>query len=97
MRKKIELAACMGIRPYDEAKAIAQQYVEHGLHHAQDQGGPASRRKTSRWSAASATASAIGSKLRIDPNMGYTPEVAFPLARDLETLQPRILRAADAR
>jgi L-alanine-DL-glutamate epimerase-like enolase superfamily enzyme len=23
-------------------------------------------------------------KLRIDPNMGYTPEVAFPLARDLE-------------
>ena len=23
-------------------------------------------------------------KLRIDPNMGYAPEVAFPLARDLE-------------
>ena len=31
VRKKIELAACMGIRPYDEAKAIARQYVEQGF------------------------------------------------------------------
>src|SRR5262249_30764761 len=31
VRKKIELAACMGIRPYDEAKAIARQYLEEGF------------------------------------------------------------------
>src|SRR3984957_17947871 len=31
VRKDIELAACMGIRPYDEAKAIARQYVEDGF------------------------------------------------------------------
>src|SRR5262249_29840471 len=29
--KKIELAACMGIRPYAEAKAIAASYVEQGF------------------------------------------------------------------
>ena len=28
VRKRIELAACMGIRPYEEAKTIARQYVE---------------------------------------------------------------------
>ena len=31
VRKKIELAACMGIRPYEEAKTIARQYVEQGF------------------------------------------------------------------
>ena len=60
VRKKIELAACMGIRPYEEAKAIARQYRRYGLHHAQDQGRPRCRRKISTWCAASATASAIG-------------------------------------
>src|SRR5260370_246045 len=31
VRKKIELAACMGIRPYDEAKVIAKQYLDMGF------------------------------------------------------------------
>src|SRR5256714_11047941 len=31
IRKKIELAACMGIRPYHEAKEIARGYVEMGF------------------------------------------------------------------
>src|SRR5262245_39861398 len=31
VRKKIELAACMGIRPYAEAKEIAKSYVEAGF------------------------------------------------------------------
>ncbi len=31
VRKKIELAACMGIRPYEEAKAIARQYLDRGF------------------------------------------------------------------
>src|SRR5262245_16803733 len=29
--KQVELAACMGIRPYAEAKAIAARYVEQGF------------------------------------------------------------------
>jgi L-alanine-DL-glutamate epimerase-like enolase superfamily enzyme len=31
VRKKIELAACMGIKPYEEAKAIARSYVDMGF------------------------------------------------------------------
>src|SRR5262249_1634244 len=31
VRKKIELAACMGIRPYEEAKTIARTYLEQGF------------------------------------------------------------------
>src|SRR6516165_8991206 len=31
VRKQIELAACMGIRPYDEAKVIAQRYLDMGF------------------------------------------------------------------
>ena len=31
VRKKVELAACMGIRPYDEASAVARQYLEMGF------------------------------------------------------------------
>src|SRR5207237_3618361 len=31
VHKKIGLAACMGIRPYEEAKAIARQYVDMGF------------------------------------------------------------------
>src|SRR5439155_19036988 len=31
VRKRIELAACMGSRPYEQAKAIARQYVEMGF------------------------------------------------------------------
>src|SRR2546421_5551189 len=31
VRKKVALAACMGIRPYEEARAIARQYVEMGF------------------------------------------------------------------
>src|SRR5919204_256760 len=31
VRKRIELAACMGIRPYEEAKAIARGYLEQGF------------------------------------------------------------------
>src|SRR5205085_9899302 len=30
LRDRVELAACMGIRPYDEAKAIARQYLDRG-------------------------------------------------------------------
>src|SRR5262249_29791190 len=31
VRKKVELAACMGIRPYEEARTIARDYLELGF------------------------------------------------------------------
>jgi L-alanine-DL-glutamate epimerase-like enolase superfamily enzyme len=83
IRKKIELAACMGIRPYDEAKAIAKQYVEMGFSTLKTKAG---RRAEEDLEMVRGIRDGAGDrlKLRIDPNMGYTPEVAFPLARDLE-------------
>ena len=83
VRKKIELAACMGIRPYDEAKAIAKQYVEQGFttlktkagrrRRGRPRDGPRHPRRRRRPAQAAHR-----------PEQGYAPEVAFPLARDLE-------------
>jgi L-alanine-DL-glutamate epimerase-like enolase superfamily enzyme len=83
VRKKIELAACMGIRPYDEAKAIARQYLEQGFSTLKTKAG---RRAEEDLEMVRGIRDGVGDrlKLRIDPNMGYAPEVAFPLARDLE-------------
>jgi L-alanine-DL-glutamate epimerase-like enolase superfamily enzyme len=83
VRKKIELAACMGIRPYDEAKAIARQYLEQGFSTLKTKAG---RRAEEDLEMVKGIRDGVGDrlKLRIDPNMGYSPEVAFPLARDLE-------------
>ena len=38
IRPQVELAACMGIQSYERAGEFARWYVEHGLHHAEDQG-----------------------------------------------------------
>jgi L-alanine-DL-glutamate epimerase-like enolase superfamily enzyme len=86
VRKRIELAACMGIRPYDEAKAIARQYVEQGFTTLKTKAG---RRAEEDLEMVRGIRDGVGDKLklRIDPNMGYAPEVAFPLARDLEKYQ----------
>lgn len=83
IRKRIELAACMGIRPYDEAKAIAQQYVEQGFTTLKTKAG---RRAEEDLEMVRGIRDGVGDKLklRIDPNQGYAPEVALPLARDLE-------------
>jgi L-alanine-DL-glutamate epimerase-like enolase superfamily enzyme len=83
VRKEIELAACMGIRPYDEAKAIARQYVEMGFTTMKTKAG---RRAEEDLEMVRGIRDGAGDrlKLRIDPNQGYAPEVAFPLARDLE-------------
>jgi L-alanine-DL-glutamate epimerase-like enolase superfamily enzyme len=81
--KDVELAACMGIRPYAEAKAIARQYLEMGFTTLKTKAGrdPAEDLEMVRG-----IRDGVGDrlKLRIDPNMGYAPEVAFGLARDLE-------------
>jgi L-alanine-DL-glutamate epimerase-like enolase superfamily enzyme len=81
--KKIELAACMGIRPYEEAKAIARGYVEQGFTTLKTKAG---RRAEEDLEMVRGIRDGAGDrlKLRIDPNMGYTYEVALPLARDLE-------------
>ncbi len=83
IRKKIELAACMGIRPYDEAKTIARQYLDQGFTTLKTKAG---RNPEEDLTMVRGIRDGVGDKLklRIDPNMGYAPEVAFPLARDLE-------------
>jgi len=83
VRTTIELAACMGIRPYAEAKAIAQQYVEMGFSTLKTKAG---RDAQEDLEMVRGIRDGVGDrlKLRIDPNMGYTPEVALSLARDLE-------------
>src|ERR687883_52653 len=77
------MAACMGIRPYEEARAIAREYLEQGFTTLKTKAG---RRPEEDLEMVRGIRDGVGDrlKLRIDPNMGYTPEVAFPLARDLE-------------
>src|SRR5882672_8237515 len=81
--KKIELAACMGIRPYQEAKDIAKGYLDAGFTTLKTKAG---RRAEEDLEMVRGIRDGVGDrlKLRIDPNMGYAPAVAFPLARDLE-------------
>jgi L-alanine-DL-glutamate epimerase-like enolase superfamily enzyme len=83
VRKEIELAACMGIRPYEEAKVIARQYVEQGYSTLKTKAG---RDAQEDLEMVCGIRDGAGDrlKLRIDPNMGYTPEVAEQLAGDLE-------------
>jgi L-alanine-DL-glutamate epimerase-like enolase superfamily enzyme len=83
IRKRIELAACMGIRPYEEARAIARGYLEQGFTTLKTKAG---RRAEEDLDMVRGIRDGVGDrlKLRIDPNMGYAPEAAFQLARDLE-------------
>src|SRR5439155_13656355 len=71
------------IRPYAEAKAIARQYLEQGFTTLKTKAG---RDAQEDLDMVRGIRDGVGDKLklRIDPNQGYTPEVAFPLARDLE-------------
>jgi L-alanine-DL-glutamate epimerase-like enolase superfamily enzyme len=83
VRDKVALAACMGIRPYDEAKAIARQYLDQGFSTLKTKAG---RDAQEDLDMVRGIRDGVGDrlKLRIDPNMGYAPEVALALARDLE-------------
>jgi L-alanine-DL-glutamate epimerase-like enolase superfamily enzyme len=83
VRKKVELAACMGIRPYGEAKEIAARYVEMGFSTLKTKAG---RDAAEDLEMVRGIRDGAGDrlKLRIDPNMGYAPDVAAQLARDLE-------------
>jgi L-alanine-DL-glutamate epimerase-like enolase superfamily enzyme len=83
VRTRVELAACMGIRRYDEAKEIARRYLDMAFSTLKTKAG---RRPEEDLDMVRGIRDGVGDrlKLRIDPNMGYPPEVAFPLARDLE-------------
>jgi L-alanine-DL-glutamate epimerase-like enolase superfamily enzyme len=83
VRKRIELAACMGIRPYHEAKEIARSYVEQGFTTLKTKAG---RRAEEDLEMVRGIRDGVGDnlKLRIDPNMGYDFSTALALARDLE-------------
>ena len=82
-RDRVELAACMGIRPPTEAAEIAQGYVTAGFTTLKMKGG---RRAEEDLAMVRAIREAVGDKLklRVDPNTGYSPEVALQLARDFE-------------
>lgn len=83
IRKRVELAACMGIRPYAEAKEIAKLYVDQGFTTLKTKAG---RSAEEDLEMVRGIRDGVGDRLhlRIDPNMGYTPDVALQLARDLE-------------
>lgn len=81
--KEIELAACMGIQPYDRAGELARYYVKEGFSTLKTKAG---RRPEEDLEMVRGVRDAVGDqlKLRIDPNMGYQPPVAIQLAKDLE-------------
>lgn len=83
VRKDIELAACMGIQPYDKAGQIAQQYVEMGFSTLKTKAG---RDAAEDLEMVRGIRDGVGDRLRvrIDPNRGYDPETAYQLAKDLE-------------
>jgi L-alanine-DL-glutamate epimerase-like enolase superfamily enzyme len=82
-RREIELAACMGIRPPDEAAEIARSYVDAGYSTLKTKAG---RDPQEDLEMVRAIRDAVGDRLRlrIDPNTGYSSEVCLALARDLE-------------
>jgi L-alanine-DL-glutamate epimerase-like enolase superfamily enzyme len=82
-RPRIELAACMGIRPPQEAAPIAQLYVDMGFSTLKTKAG---RDPAEDLAMVRSIRDAVGDrlKLRIDPNTGYSPEVCLQLAQDLE-------------
>jgi L-alanine-DL-glutamate epimerase-like enolase superfamily enzyme len=82
-RQQIELAACMGIRPPEQAAEIARRYVAEGYSTLKTKAG---RDPQEDLTMVRAIRDAVGDqlKLRIDPNTGYAPDVCLQLARDLE-------------
>jgi L-Ala-D/L-Glu epimerase len=85
-RREIELAACMGIRPPEEAAEIARWTLEQGFTTLKFKGG---RDPEEDLATVRTLREAVGDRLRLrlDANTGYSPEVCLPLARDLEPYQ----------
>ena len=85
-REEIELAACMGIRPPEEAAEIARGYVAAGFTTMKIKAG---RDPAEDLAMVRAIRGAAGERLhlRVDPNTGYSPEQCLQLAKDLEPYQ----------
>jgi L-Ala-D/L-Glu epimerase len=83
VRDQIEVACCMGICPPAQAAETARGYVAAGFGTLKMKGG---RRPEEDLSMVRAIRDAVGDrlKLRVDPNTGYSPDVALQLARDFE-------------
>ena len=83
-RREIKIAACMGIRPPNEAAEIAKHYVENGFTTLKIKAG---RRPEEDLAAVQSIRAAVGDqlRLRVDPNMGYSPDVCQQLAVDFES------------
>ncbi|MEX0703805.1 MAG: mandelate racemase/muconate lactonizing enzyme family protein [Planctomycetales bacterium] len=83
VREEVELAACMGIVPYERAGEIATEYVERGFTTLKTKAG---KSPETDLELVRGVRDAVGDqlKLRIDPNRSYAPQVAADLARRLE-------------
>ena len=83
VRPRIELAACMGIRPPQEAADIAQRYVEWGFTTMKTKAG---RSPDEDLAYVKAIRGAVGDRLRlrIDPNTAYSPSICYQMAKQLE-------------
>lgn len=82
-RDEVELACCMGIRPAAEAARMARDYMAAGFATLKTKAG---RDPQEDLAMVRAIRDAVGDalRLRIDPNMGYSPDVCLQLAHDLE-------------
>lgn len=83
VRERIELAACMGIQTYEQAKEMATWYVEQGFGTLKMKAG---RQINEDVEMVRGVRDAVGDELqlRVDPNRAYTPEQGLELARRLE-------------
>lgn len=83
IRPEVELAACMGIQPYDQAGEIAAHYVEEGYTTMKTKAGSEMEEDLEM---VRGIRDAVGDRirLRIDPNRAYTPQEGLELARRLE-------------
>src|SRR5439155_23141772 len=83
IRPEVELAACMGIQPYELAGEMARYYVEQGFTTLKTKAGSDMQEDLDM---VRGVRDAVGRrlKLRIDPNRAYTPEQAADLAQLLE-------------
>lgn len=82
-RDRVEVTCCMGIRGPEEAASIAKHYVDLGFSTMKTKAG---RSPEEDLAMVRGIRESVGDRLnlRIDPNMGYTPELARQLALDLE-------------
>jgi glucarate dehydratase len=83
VRTEVELAACMGIQPYEQAGEIARHYVEQGYSTLKTKAGSSAEEDLAMIRG---IRDAVGDRLkvRMDPNRAYSLDEAVRLAAALE-------------